>query len=320
MEEKYLLAKKTVSSKFNEDYEYYPMLILGLTVLLIKYSKYEKELLELFLNSSFYIEDKDMKDIVNSHNLDDGNRDDYDKFTIYGFSHNGVAFWINETEEIERISLDPYIAISSKKAPKERILNVFLHEMLHLLKSIKNPFNIYKMDDDVTAVLLKSGFNNSIHIIDKKSNDIYVQTQYETFDEVINTLQTTELMELIIALDDIIPDKLVADYLKSLDADMLKKDYGYEIIVPSFKSLWEIPSFKKMIEDNIIEGEIDIVSTRINAMLGEGELELFCDCLDYIDYYQDEDHTEPLEIIQEFVNKYKQEDKNNKSFYLTENI
>ena len=305
MLEKYLLAKETISINYDENYKYYPMLVLGLTSLLIKYPEYEKEIIDIFLNISIFIEDKEMQEIVKSHQLEDENRDDYDQFNIYGLSHNGISFGINETNDVEKISFTPFIAISSKNISGERVLNIFLHEMLHLLKGIKNPYVISKIGNDVTIVLLGTGFNYRMHIIDKNSPDVVVQTRYETFDEVINVLQTTELMEIIASLDGIIPDRLEARYLDSLDKEKMLKDYGYVETVPLFKPLWDIPSFKKLLEDNVIEGKVNEVSKEINGVLGDGQFELFCDCLDYIDLYPTKDHSEHLKIINGFINSYK---------------
>lgn len=308
--ENYILAKKIIDKKYKNS-EYYPLLVLSLYGLLNKYNKNKDIVISIFRKTKIIIEEGPIKDIIGRHNITaiDLDDDENEETGFLGVSNQGYNFYVDENNNILFDTVSPFI-ICDKRRGNNKLLNIFIHEMSHLIKGYKNNHTTIE-DDKKIFYSIRSGLNYYVCEFNKQNDELTEEIYNQALDEAINTIQTTEVMQDIKSLDGIIPDKRIQDFIDTLDKDTMNKDYGYEILVPIVRKLWKIKSFKKLIEDNVVEGNIKRINKEINELLGEDSYENIGITLDNI-YNLDgcsgyeEKLQEEIDYINEVINNYKE--------------
>lgn len=316
MEKAFLYAKELVTEKYGDHYDYYPMLTLAVSAILFQHPEERKEITDLFLSLNLYIEEKTTDEIMYSHQLGDETESykDINNQRQYGFSDNGIRIMIDENNEIHPEVNAPYIVLSSLDVSKEALLNSFAHEFLHLLNSVKKPFLIQQMEDHLIAIVERSGYNHQVSFVNFEDDSMSYDQKYDILDEVINVFQTTELMEIVLSLGDIVCDSNIKEYFHSLNPDKMKLDYGYNESVNAFRPLWEIPSLQRLLKENVLLGEIDVVMKGVDYILGYGSFDNIADYLEEIDYLetyspQEDEISKRKEFLKEYALLYQTKEK-----------
>ena len=130
-----------------------------------------------------------------------------------------------------------------------------------------NNYSSFKEKKTINHVL-RTGYHFSLFKDNPKYDEITSFELFETFDELINTLQSTEILEYIISLKEFVNDENIIDFINSLDQVKIHHDYGYNNIIPYMKEFWKNDKFKKTIEQNIISGDIETVIRHIDKTIG----------------------------------------------------
>ena len=299
----FLLAKKIVNKRFSNNNKLYPLYVLSLYGLLNKYKNNKNIVIELFNKTNFYIEKGPIKEIIKRNNITriDLDDDNNEETGILGLSNQGYNFVIDENNNILIDDNYPFIICDSDKG-NNKLLNIFIHEMSHLIKGYKNGHKTYDKNNKI-FYSIRSGLNYYVCEYNKSNEEVVEETYNQALDEAINTIQTTEIIQDIKTLDGIIPDKNIQDFLNTLDKDMMDKDYGYDIIVPIIRKFWNIDSFKNLIENNIVNGTIENIVKVIDELLGENSYENIGITIDNI-YNLDglADYKERLDEEIEYIN------------------
>ena len=291
MVENYILSKKLVSSKYGNNCDNYEILVLGLYTLLCKYESYKDLVINVFNKTSIFIEDGSLSYIVKKHNIEMIDFDEEEEeiknsaSESCGISSNGEAFDIGINGDVVVNNCDPFIICSLKSKCNEYILNIFVHEMNHLIKSQINSSEVDINDSDCIEYHVRSGINFYHYKYIRSEDCLYQIDYFSIIDEVINTIQTTEMMENILLLDGIIPDADIQSFIKKLNPCILLDDYGYDLCVKIFRHLWANKKFRELVEENIVQGDIDTIVSEFDNVLGEGSFEEMADLLDDLDKY-----------------------------------
>lgn len=281
MEEYYIKAKELVDSRFDKNYEYYYMILIALTTLLYKYKDYTFLVEKIFNETDIFICEDSIRNILKNKNIDivsfleEEDTIDEGINSTYGVSSLGYTFRL-EDDKFIKYKENPFI-ICSSKCSNVIILNTFIHEFNHLIKSSLNC-----LDSRDLEYSIRSGISYYKCKYDVKKDTLTQIDYYDVFDEAINVMQTTEMMENIELLQ--IGDSCVKSYLDSLDKEEMFKDSGYDLCVEVIRPLWNNPRFRNLVEDNIIDGNIDIIINSFDKILGEGSFNRLADYLDNLDF------------------------------------
>lgn len=280
MSEYYNKAKELVLSKYSEDHPYFNMLVVALTTLFYKYRDYDFLVEKVFNDVDIYIIYDSVRNILKEKNIDivsfleEEDNIDEGVNSTYGVSSLGYSFKI-EDDNLIKCREKPFI-ICSSKCKSTTLLNTFIHEFNHLVKSSIN--NISSTDLEYS---LRSGISFYRCKYDSKKDILYEYEYYDVLDEVINVIETTEMLNNLELLE--VDDSNINNYLNQLDKDELNKDFGYDLCVKIIRPLWDNPTFKSLIEDNILEGNIDRIITYFDEVIGEDSFDKLCDYLEDID-------------------------------------
>lgn len=321
MMEDYILAKKIVETRFSQDDNFYPFFVLCIYSLLIVYQDHKDIIEEVFSELDIFIGNDTVHNIMRDNGIepDDyyGHDDEADaehNITSYGVSSAGHNYYLKDRKEFVDEKTHPFIICSTLDSTDEEILLTFIHEFGHLIKGRKNDTYVDKGEDYIRYVI-RSGlsiYEFRYFPLDDTFDDY---NSYEIFDEVINCLQTSEAAEAIIGLDGMPLDPNVLDFYQSLDKEKLRKDQGYAFVTDSFKPLWKVEKFKKIIEENIVLGNINQIIEELEEITGFNYFDELDDRLDKIyelDYFEKTNTLEVQvelhkldELIQLFIEKSK---------------
>ena len=271
MEESYVLALKLVSSRYDRSYEYFNILTLALSTLLYKYKDKRYLVEDIFKDVDIYIEKDSIEDILKSKNIEIVSSVEGNEEVSCGISTLGYTYTFEDNKFVKH--KDNSFIICSYNADIIDLLNTFIHEYNHLVKSCLNETKINELE-----YTIRSGIGYYRCRYNPKSDILYEEHYYETFDEVINVIETTEMMENsgLLPIDDL-----------GIDRNNLSEDISYELCVSLIRPLWSNPTFKSLIEDNIIDGEIDTIVKSFNDVLGEYAFEKLAEYLDDLQYMED---------------------------------
>ena len=300
MVEKYILAKKTVSERTDIDNPLYAFLVCSLYGLLCKY-KDDDLVIDLFKNTSFFFQPGSLYDILEAFNMrQDVRCSDQELKCSFGTSHPGFSICFNQEGKAYHVDENP-ILICSSNILHENMLNVFCHEMGHLIKSKKNAFHSYTIDDTAFYV---SRTGISYTIISKKLGPFESEQKRKNsiLDEVINCFQTTDVMQEILALKEIADDPLILEYVQQLNEDFLKTDHGYEEFCNYLRPLWENDTFREIVENNIVSGDIDAIINHFNEITQDGLFEEMADLIDKVYVLPDGD--EYYDMYEEYTDTF----------------
>ena len=286
MEENYVLAKKLVKEKFPNGSAVDELLILGLYGLLSEYSNHKDIVSKAFRDTNIYFEHGSIEKILNRHDID-LQEFKYDersnsKYTISSAVSNLGTYIYLENGELKLEKDSPFIAASIDRVGITGLLNSFIHEMGHIIKGYNNGYS-KKEDNDKVVAFVRTGLHVDGIKFEKKSNEYYNYRIMEVIDEVINTIQTTEAMQEIKALDGTIPDSNVQDFYNRLNKQLMDIDFGYEKSVKVFRPLWERKSFQRLISENLIDGNIASINNYFDKRTYSGAFKELADLLDDID-------------------------------------
>ena len=309
MEGLYLFAKKMVDLKYPNGHKYREMFIVGLYGLFCKFKKYYKTIWTIFMQMENYIDDKPIMEIIKENNLDLEPNDKED----YAISSNVHVLITDQNDNFCHILEKPVVVCSNDWPNKENkilLLNSWCHEMLHLLKGIINGYKIYDSEGYHQKAILRCGLSIHFYDYDKYFGDLHTSSKYDLLDEAINTIQTTEVIDEILALKEFATDSDIVDYLTEI-SEFGNYDYGYDLITQEVRKLWSIDNFRNLIENNIVQGNVNIIKNTFNSTIGDKQAFSKLDLLlDHI-YNADEDmeslmsYYENVEKINEFVSIYK---------------
>jgi len=283
--ENYIKAKKIVSKRFPEENPYYIFFIMGLYGILSKYPSYEEEIDAIFQRIDIFIEKKTVSEILRDHNLgyeEEFQEDENDPTFTFGLSSRGDSFYFDDDGKIYSDSTKPFLICSSKYLNPTYLLNTFIHEFNHLLKSYYNGAAIMEKDDS-NSYFIRSGFNITTSRYDKNNHSITDLCLYDTIDEVINVLQTTEMMEDIYALKDIILDSRIQSFFQLLSKDYIGDDLGYNTCCDEVRELWKNDTFKSIMETHLMDGNVFEAIRKYDAIMGEEHFDKLADALEKLD-------------------------------------
>jgi len=302
MMEEYTLAKQIVETRFSKEDDFYPFFVLSIYSLLIVYHNYQDIIAEVFSELDIFIENDTVPNIMRNNGFDpddyygqDEEMDDEYDITSYGVSSTGHNYFLEDKCEFVDDKKHPFIICSTLDSTDEEILLTFIHEFGHLIKGRRNDTYVDK-DDDYIRYVIRTGlsiFEFRYFPLDDTYDEC---NSYEIFDEVVNCLQTTDAAEAIIALDGMPIDSNVLDFYQKLDKDELRKDRGYAFVTESFKPLWKVEKFKKIIEENIVLGNINQMIEELEAITGFNYFDALDEALDKIDELDYFGKTDTLEM------------------------
>ena len=278
-----------VNKRFDESDENYGLLVIGCYALLSKFGELYSPIVEkVMLNTDFYIGKKPLSLLLEEGGIEaeDAFRGDeyYDnELTVTAISSPGVYLSISEVGTILFERETPAIFCTTIDEDATTVLNAFVHEASHLVKSTVNV--VYS--DSPTHFLIRNGLNVFGYSFEK---DTPVEpSDNSMLDEVINVLQTSDMMKAVKELDGCPMKKEVENFYKELDLDRIDLLYGYDELTSFVLPLWSNDYFRSSIEDNIVIGKIDRIRNDFDSIMGHNSFHYYSTYLDYIDgNYDDE--------------------------------
>ena len=279
-----LKAKEIIKKKYSENNTNYPLFLLSLYGILKKYPNEEKLIEDIFLKTDIYIEEDSISNILKRHNINcfDYEEEEQEENTIYGISSHNHNLIIEEDETISFQEENPFLVCSKKECNNTILLNTFIHELLHLIKSDKDNF-YYQVNNKDFSYYIRSGISHYEYHYDSKEDTLTSLEYFDTLDEAINVIETTEVMENILSIKDIIEDDTIKNYFSSLDNQLFTKDSGYEEAVSIIRPLWKLDSFKELIRNNILEGNIKEIIKEFDSKTYPNAFEELAELIDKID-------------------------------------
>lgn len=272
-----------VNKRFDESDENYGLLVIGCYALLSKFGELYSPIVEkVMLNTDFYIGKKPLSLLLEEGGIEaeDAFRGDeyYDnELTVTAISSPGVYLSISEVGTIIFERDTPAIFCTTIDEDATTVLNAFVHEASHLVKSTVNV--VYS--DSPTHFLIRNGLNIFGYSFEK---DTPVEpSDNSMLDEVINVLQTSDMMRAVKELNGCPMKKEVEDFYKELDLDRIDLLYGYDELTSFVLPLWSNDYFRSSIEDNIVIGKIDRIRNDFDSIMGHNSFHYYSTYLDYID-------------------------------------
>lgn len=284
-----LEAESIVRQRYNEDDPNYGLLVMGCYALLSKFGDLYYPIVEkVMLETDFFIGDKPLTELLIEGGIDaeDAFRGDeyYDnELSVTAISSPGVYLSISEEGKILFERDTPAIFCTTLDSDATTVLNAFVHEAAHLIKSTVNV--VYS--DSPTHFLIRNGLN--IFGYSFKKNTPLEPSDNSMLDEVINVLQTRDMMASVKELNGKPMSDKVLEFYRKLDLDRIDLLYGYDELTSFVLPLWSNNYFRSSIEDNIVIGRIDRIRSDFDSIMGENSFHLYSTYLDYIDgNYDDE--------------------------------
>lgn len=306
MEENYLLAKKIVSKRFDEDNKFYPFFVLAIYGELTVFKNYKDFIEEIFDNVLIIISNKTINNTMLENNLDpeaffnnDNSNEEIYKTEAISYCGYDCDF---DGEKLKAVKTDPFIICTTfYNNSWEHLLAAFIHEFSHIIKGAINGCHISK-DKNHSIFTTRCGLSIFKLIYDKNKNEFSQNVSYEILDEVINCAHTNDIINEILAIKDIIPDQKISNFLEILNKRYLK-DTGYERASNSFKPLWRNNTFKTLINNNIVLGNINLIEEEFNKILGFNSLEKLNELLLKIDEldYSNLNHSKEMKKIKNII-------------------
>lgn len=171
----------------------------------------------------------------------------------------------------------PKLFCSTLGVSQNDLLNIFTHELNHLLKSrIKSHGRI-----GTNGYWLRNGLHYFTSYLQDRF--IYESQQAEMLDEVINVFQTSDIMKEIKQLDSYRFSYPLQSYLRTLDFESLDEPFGYTLTATMFDTFWRKTNFKEQIKKPLILGDIPIIKENFNRMVEDDLFSSFADSFDELE-------------------------------------
>ena len=179
---------------------------------------------------------------------------------------NGIIVDLDKTtNKLTVIKQNPKMFYSKTSNNANINLIAITHESSHIIKGLKNFLSILP---DNSGIFIRNGF--FIEFYETDGNDIYTRQFHSIFDEVINVLQTSDMMNAIKQIDRTKLDNNVLEFFNSLDLKTLDKPYGYSDYTSLVEPLWKNKRFKNIIEEAAVEGNLEYVKKNLgNSFIGD---------------------------------------------------
>lgn len=262
MDIKLLFAEQIVENKFSKEDNNYGLLVLSCYGLLTKFEDYYDIIKEIFNTCEFYIENKSIIDLLKEKDIDSKSLfpEIAEIYYTHGLTVNGKHASIIDGKDFNPKN---HQIFCSTMYGENDTLNTLVHELAHLVKSSINS-SFIKLDE---SIILRNGIN----LTEYKSinQEKYVIDTFSSLDEVINTLQTTDMLQEIKKLNKNHMNPVVQKTFNQLDLETLDYISGYEIGATLLFLLWNNEHFKENIEENIVIGNIDNIVSDFDNIVGE---------------------------------------------------
>lgn len=171
----------------------------------------------------------------------------------------------------------PKLFCSTLGVSQNDLLNIFTHELNHLLKSrIKSHGRI-----GTNGYWLRNGLHYFTSYLQDRF--IYESQQAEMLDEVINVFQTSDIMKEIKQLDSYRFSYPLQSYLRTLDFESLDEPFGYTLTATMLEQFWRNTNFKEQIKRPLILGNLSIIEEDFNRMVEDDLFSSFADSFDELE-------------------------------------
>lgn len=281
-------AESIISRRFDKSDENYGLLVMGCFALLSKFGDEYLPIVEkVMLETDFHIGNKPLSELLNEGGIaaEDAFRGEefYDtEMTVTAISSPGIDLWV-EDGKIMMEKETPAIFCTTIDGDATTILNAFVHEVAHLIKSTVNV--VYS--DSPKHFLVRNGLN--IFGLSFEKNSPLEPNDNSMLDEVINVLQTADMMRAVKELNGSPMSDEVLRFYRKLDLDRIDLLYGYDELTSFVLPLWSNDYFRSSIENNIVIGRIDRIRNDFDSIMGANSFHYYSTYLDYIDgNYDDE--------------------------------
>lgn len=281
-------AESIISRRFDKSDENYGLLVMGCFALLSKFGDDYLPIVEkVMLETDFHIGNKPLSELLNEGGIaaEDAFRGEefYDtEITVTAISSPGIDLWV-EDGKIMMEKETPAIFCTTIDGDATTILNAFVHEVAHLIKSTVNV--VYS--DSPKHFLVRNGLN--IFGLSFERNSPLEPNDNSMLDEVINVLQTADMMRAVKELNGSPMSDEVLRFYRELDLDRIDLLYGYDELTSLVLPLWSNDYFRSSIENNIVIGRIDRIRNDFDSIMGANSFHYYSTYLDYIDgNYDDE--------------------------------
>lgn len=281
-------AESIISRRFDKSDENYGLLVMGCFALLSKFGDEYLPIVEkVMLETDFHIGNKPLSELLNEGGIaaEDAFRGEefYDtEMTVTAISSPGIDLWV-EDGKIMMEKETPAIFCTTIDGDATTILNAFVHEVAHLIKSTVNV--VYS--DSPKHFLVRNGLN--IFGLSFERNSPLEPNDNSMLDEVINVLQTADMMRAVKELNGSPMSDEVLRFYRELDLDRIDLLYGYDELTSFVLPLWSNDYFRSSIENNIVIGRIDRIRNDFDSIMGANSFHYYSTYLDYIDgNYDDE--------------------------------
>lgn len=281
-------AESIISRRFDKSDENYGLLVMGCFALLSKFGDEYLPIVEkVMLETDFYIGNRPLSELLNEGGIsaEDAFRGEefYDtEMTVTAISSPGFNLWV-EDGKIMMEKETPAVFCTTIDGDATTILNAFVHEVAHLIKSTVNV--VYS--DSPKHFLVRNGLN--IFGLSFEKNSPLEPNDNSMLDEVINVLQTADMMRAVKELNGSPMSDEVLRFYRELDLDRIDLLYGYDELTSLVLPLWSNDYFRSSIENNIVIGRIDRIRNDFDSIMGANSFHYYSTYLDYIDgNYDDE--------------------------------
>ena len=285
-----------------------PMDMIGvsLTGFLLYYGKWVLPILrDLVFESDFFIESRPLKEIIEDHQDQEMKIFSEDDFTeCPAISTSNQLYYFDKDGRCVFEQDPPKLFCSTLGVSQNDLLNIFTHELNHLLKSrIKSHGRI-----GTNGYWLRNGLHYFTSYLQDRF--IYESQQAEMLDEVINVFQTSDIMKEIKQLDSYRFSYPLQSYLRTLDFESLDEPFGYTLTATMLEQFWRNTNFKEQIKRPLILGNLSIIEEDFNRMVEDDLFSSFADSFDELENPQARKKVLRMlsclfEILQKFTNYMK---------------
>ena len=255
---KYEIAEEIITKRFDKNDENYALYYLSCYGLLDKFGdKYLSLIEELFATCEFYIGNKHLKQLMDE--VDNTNEIiNKHPYMIASCCPGIIVALDKSTNKLKIVKQKPKMFYSKTSNNANINLIATTHELAHIVKGLKNSLSILP---DNKEVFIRNGF--FIEFFETDGNNIYTKQLNYIFDEVINVLQTSDMMNAIKKIDKTKLENNVLEFFETLDLTTLDKPYGYSDFTNLVEPLWKNNKFKNLIEESIVEGNLEYVNKNL---------------------------------------------------------